>query len=147
MEVLREEEARQRRDDVGEHEDGDERQQDEAEQLARQQRAQLLHAAKVLEDPVEHAEHADPEGESHHDQRQQLAAAAARALLADPLQGRAPLRLDHAPQGRLLHGDRPPAPPPPPPPPPPPRPPPPRAPPPPPPAPGGGGGGAGGHAP
>src|SRR3989449_8366689 len=92
IEVLREEEARQRRDDVGEHEDGDERQQDEAEQLARQQRAQLLHAAKVLEDPVEHAEHADPEGESHHDQRQQLAAAAARALLADSLQGRAPLR-------------------------------------------------------
>src|SRR5207244_12643173 len=49
-------------------------------------------------------EDSDPEPRGHEDQDEQLARAAARALLADPLQGGAPLRLEYAPQ-RWLGGD------------------------------------------
>src|SRR5216684_88839 len=102
--VLGEEEARQGGDDVRQDQDGDERQQDQAEQLARQQRSELLHAAEVLQNLVEHAEHAKPERYPNDCEDDQLPVAAAVPLLTEPLQRRAPLRLEHVPQRRLRHG-------------------------------------------
>src|SRR5256885_9263292 len=50
---------------------------------------------RSLEDPVEDGEHADPEGQPHEGQDEQLGRAPAGALFADPLQGGAPLGLEH----------------------------------------------------
>src|SRR5207302_366870 len=72
-------------------------------QLAGEQRPEVFDAAEVLEDVVQHAVHADPEGEPDDAEDEELAAAASGPLLADALQRGAPLRLEHVAQGRLLH--------------------------------------------
>src|SRR5205085_7399 len=104
VEVLREEEARQRRDHVRQHEDADEGEEHDAQNLGGEERPDVFHSTEVLEDQVEGAEHADPECHAYYGQREQLARPAAQALLADPLQGGPPLGLEHAPQRRLGHG-------------------------------------------
>src|SRR5438477_3684154 len=104
VQVLRQEKARQCGNDVGEHQDRDERQQHQAQQLAREQRTQLLDAPEVAQDHVQHPEHGQPKQRPHAHQQQQLSRAATRALLADPLQCGPPLGLEHAPQRRLRHG-------------------------------------------
>src|SRR6059058_5419588 len=65
--------------------------------------------AEVLEDSVEDGEHADPEGEPHEGQDEQLGRAPAGALFADPLQGGPPLGLEHPPERGLRHAARPPS--------------------------------------
>src|SRR3989449_3390290 len=77
--------------------------------LFRSQRPEVFHAAEVLEDPVEDGEHADPEGQAHEGQDEQLGRAPAGALFADPLQGGAPLGLEHPPERGLRHAARPPS--------------------------------------
>src|SRR4029077_6441897 len=104
VQVLREEKARQRRDHVRENENPDKREQHDAEHLAGEQRPDVLHAPEVLEDPVQDAEDADPEGHAHQDQDEQLARAPARTLLSDPLERGSPLGLEHAPQRGLGEG-------------------------------------------
>src|SRR5207247_575067 len=109
VQVLRQEEARQGRDHIRQHEDADEREEHDPEDLAGEQRPEVFHAAEVLEDPVEDGEHADPEGEPHEGQDEQLGRAPAGALFADPLQGGAPLGLEHPPERGLRHAARPPS--------------------------------------
>src|SRR5256885_15077842 len=64
---------------------------------------------RSLEDPVEDGEHADPEGQPHEGQDEQLGRSPAGALFADPLQGGAPLGLEHPPERGLRHAARPPS--------------------------------------
>ena len=54
VEILGEEEGRERRNHVGEQQDRQEGQEHEAEQLAGEQRPDLLYAAEVAEHPVQH---------------------------------------------------------------------------------------------
>src|SRR5207247_10216057 len=71
--------------------------------LPREEGSQLLHAAEVLEDPIQHSVDEDPEREGDDREDDELAGAAARALLAGPLEHGAPLGLQHVPQRGLLH--------------------------------------------
>src|SRR5213594_3550358 len=109
VQVLRQEEARQGRDHIRQHENADEREEHDPEDLAGEQRPEVFHAAEVLEDPVEDGEYADPEGQPHEGQDEQLGRAPAGALFADPLQGGAPLGLEHPPERGLRHAARPPS--------------------------------------
>src|SRR5262249_44918176 len=77
--------------------------QDQAEDLPRNERAQLLDRPQALQDPVQHAEHPRPERAADERQYDQLAGAAAGALFAQPLQRGAPLGLEHVRERRLLH--------------------------------------------
>jgi len=93
VEVLGEEEARQRGDDVRQHQDRYEGKQNQAEHLAGNERAQLLHRTQRLQDLVEDAEHTRPEQSADQCQDDELAAAAPGAFFAQPLQGGPPLGL------------------------------------------------------
>ena len=85
IEVLREEEARQRRDHVRQHQDGYKGEQDEAQDLAGNQRTQLFDRAQGLENPIQHAEDADPERPADQREHNELAGAAVGALLTQAL--------------------------------------------------------------
>src|SRR2546425_2342572 len=106
VEILREEEARQRRDDVREHQDRDEREQDQSEDLSRNKRSQLFDGTQGLEDPVQDAKHTGPEPGADERQDDELAGAAAGALFSQPLQRGSPFRLEHMRERRLLHRPR-----------------------------------------
>src|SRR5256885_11033515 len=100
---LGEKEARQRRNDVRQHQDGNEGQQNEAENLAGDQRAQFFDAAQRFQDPIQHAEHADPEAASHQCENDELAGPALRALFTHALERGAPFWGEHVRQRRLFH--------------------------------------------
>src|SRR6185312_6678884 len=106
IEVLRQKGARDRRDDVGEHQDGDEGQQNEAKNFSGNQRAELFDRAQAAQDAKQHVEHEPPERATDQREQNELAAAAARALLANALQRRPPLGLEYVQQRRLLHRPR-----------------------------------------
>ena len=103
VEIPREEETRQRRDHVREHQDRDERQQDEPEDFSGDQGPELLDAAQSLQDPVENPKYTGPERAADQRQNDELAGAAFGTLLAQPLQRGAPLRLQDVRERRLLH--------------------------------------------
>src|SRR5436190_5645113 len=102
VEVLGEEEARERRDDVRQHQDGYEGKQNEPEDLARDERSQLFDSAEIAQDEKQHAEDACPERPSDNDQNDELAAAALGALFTQPLQRGPPFGLPHVGERRLL---------------------------------------------
>src|SRR5947208_2925834 len=102
VEVLGEEEARERRDDVRQHQDGYEGKQNEPEDLARDERSQLFDSAEIAQDEKQHAEDACPERPSDNDQNDELAAAALGALFPQPLQRGPPFGLQHVGERRLL---------------------------------------------
>ncbi len=106
VEVLGEEKARQRRDDVGEHEDRDKRQEDESEDLSGNQRSELLDRTQALQDLEQHTEDARPEQASDDRQDDELAGAAAGALLTQPLERGPPFGLQDVGERRLLHAPR-----------------------------------------
>src|SRR5260370_29752130 len=103
VEVFGEEEARERRDDVREHENGDEGEQDQSQYLSRDQRPQLLHRAQAFQDLVQDAKDPEPERPRNDRQEDELPGAAARALLADPLPRGPPFGLEHVGKRRLFH--------------------------------------------
>ena len=70
IEVLGEEEARQRGDHVRQNQDRDEGEQHQPEDLGGEKRPELLGAADVLQDQVQHSVHADPEQQPHGDEEQ-----------------------------------------------------------------------------
>src|SRR6266550_4604019 len=102
VEVLGEEEARERRDDVRQHQDGYEGKQNEPEDLARDERSQLFDSAEIAQDEKQHAEDACPERPTDNDQNDELAAAALGALFPQPLQRGPPFGLQHVGERRLL---------------------------------------------
>src|SRR4029077_13119026 len=106
IEILREEEARERCDDVREYQDGYEGEQDQAENLAGNERSQLLDFPQIPQNQVQHAEDAGPERPADDDQDDELAAATLLPFLAQPLQRGAPLRRQHVRERRLLHAPR-----------------------------------------
>src|SRR2546427_1274183 len=75
VEVLREEKARQRRDDVREDQDGDKGKQNQPENLAGNERSQLLDFPQISQYQVQHPEDAGPERPADDDQDDELPAA------------------------------------------------------------------------
>src|SRR5439155_2628391 len=110
IEVLREKKARQRRDDVRQHEDRNEGKEHHAEHLPGQQRTQVGVGPEVPQHQVQQQVDGKPEQNADDHQGAQFPGPPPRALLADSCQRRAPLGLEHPPQRRLFHAACPPSP-------------------------------------
>ncbi len=102
IEILRQEETRQRRDHVRENEDSEQAHEHHRQQFSGEQRADLRNSAKVAQQPVQHPEHERPEDATDYEKQDQ----APRAVVGFAQRSRAgrdELRREQVIQARIAH--------------------------------------------